>query len=135
MLPEPETSAESAAKPNLGSAVDRAIAGRFEESGAEAFGISRERFQGILAAVVTRYGDNFNDQERVNLVQSLRVEELVLARACSAGVEAAWAAFLTRFRVTLHGAALRLTRDEASARELAGEAERRSIWDTKQRWP
>jgi RNA polymerase sigma-70 factor (ECF subfamily) len=121
MLPEPETSAENVAGPKLGSVVDGAIARRYGESGAEAFGIARERFQSILAAVVVRYGASFTDAEKVELVESLRVEELVLARACSAGVEAAWDTFLARYRAALHATALRLTHDEASARELAGE--------------
>jgi RNA polymerase sigma-70 factor (ECF subfamily) len=121
MLPEPETSAEILADPNLGSVVDGAIARRYAESGAETFGISRERFQSIVAAVVNRYCTDFNESERVELVKSLRVEELVLARACSTGVEAAWDTFFARFRLAIHATALRLTRDEASARELAGE--------------
>jgi RNA polymerase sigma-70 factor (ECF subfamily) len=121
MLPESATSAESIADPKLGSVVDRAIARRYAESGGEAFGISRERFQSIVAAVVVRYGAGFSEPEKVALVESLRVEELVLARACSAGVEAAWDAFLARYRAALHSTALRLTHDEATARELAGE--------------
>jgi RNA polymerase sigma-70 factor (ECF subfamily) len=121
MLPEPESSAESLEEPNLGSVVERAIGRRYEESGAESCGIPRERFQSIVAAVVLRYGADFNDAERLALVESLRVEELVLARACSAGVEAAWDAFFARFRAALHATALRLTHDEASARELAGD--------------
>ena len=121
MLHEPETSAEILADPNLGSVVDGAIAQRYEEYGAEAFGISRERFQSIAAAVVIRYGAGFDEPERIELVESLRVEELVLARACSAGVEGAWDTLFARFRAPIHATALRLTRDEASARELAGE--------------
>jgi RNA polymerase sigma-70 factor (ECF subfamily) len=121
MLHEPETSAEVLADPTCGSAVDKAIARRYEEAGAEAFGIPPERFQTIVAAVVIRYGAGFSEQERVELVESLRLEELVLARACSSGVEAAWDTFFARFRAAIHATALRLTRDEASARELAGE--------------
>jgi RNA polymerase sigma-70 factor (ECF subfamily) len=121
MLPKPETSAEVLADPNLGSAVDRTIAQRYEQSRAEAFGISREHFQSIVAAVVIRHGADFNEQERTELIESLRVEELMLARACTAGVETAWDVFFARFSAALHATALRLTRDEAAARELAGE--------------
>lgn len=121
MLSEPEASAQILAGSAPRSAVDSAIAARYEESGAESFGISRARFQNLVADVVARYSVEFSEQERVALVHSLRVEELMLARACSAGVEAAWDLFFARYRVTLHATALRLTHDEASARELSGE--------------
>jgi len=119
MFPESETPAESPTGPILGSTVARAIARRYGESGAESYGIAADRFHEIVAAVVVRYGADAGDAERVELVNSLRVEELVLARACSAGNEAAWQVFISRFRAALHATACRLTRDEASGRELA----------------
>jgi RNA polymerase sigma-70 factor (ECF subfamily) len=72
-----------------------------------------------VAAVVVRYAANLSQAERVELVASLRVEELVLARACSAGIEAAWNVFIPRFRAALHATACRLTGDQANGRELA----------------
>ena len=119
MLPPSPTPAESHTGSTLGSVVDEAIASRYGESGAEFYGISAERFQGIVAAVVVRYAANLSEAERVELVASLRVEELVLARACSAGIEAAWNVFIPRFRAALHATACRLTGDQASGRELA----------------
>jgi hypothetical protein len=103
--------------PTLGTVVDGAIARRYGESGAESYGITAEHFHGIVAAVVVRYAAHLSQAERVELVASLRVEELVLARACSAGIEAAWDVFIPRFRAALHATACRLTGDEASGRD------------------
>ncbi len=119
MLPASQIPAERHTDPSLGSVVDGAIARRYGESGAESYGMTPERFHEIVAAVVLRYGANLSEAERVELVASLRLEELVLARACSAGIEAAWDVFIPRFRAALRATAYRLTRDEASARELA----------------
>jgi RNA polymerase sigma-70 factor (ECF subfamily) len=121
MVSEPGISAESIAAPALGRAVDHAVALRYEESGASTFGISREQFHSIVDAVVIRYGAEFSERERLELVESLRVEELVLARACSAGVEDAWSLFFARYRAAIYATALRVTQDEASAHELEGE--------------
>ena len=96
-----------------------AIERRFGESGAARYGITQEMFHGHVAAVVKRYGADFRDADMVALVRSLRIEELVLARACSAGHEAAWDAFLGRYRAGMHRAAAQIAKDEAAGRELA----------------
>jgi RNA polymerase sigma-70 factor (ECF subfamily) len=106
-------------EPALGRALIDAIAGRYAASGAEGYGISAERFQQIVAVVVLRYAADASAHEQLQLVASLRVEELILARACSAGNEAAWNVFLARFRPSLFATACKITRDEATGRELA----------------
>ncbi|MGD0629738.1 MAG: sigma-70 family RNA polymerase sigma factor [Terracidiphilus sp.] len=105
--------------PVLGSVIEEAIARRYVESGADSYGITPEHFKAIVAAVVIRYATRGSEAESLELVRSLRVEELVLARACSAGNEKAWDVFIARFRAALHATACRLTRDEVSGRELA----------------
>jgi RNA polymerase sigma-70 factor (ECF subfamily) len=119
MFREPEPPAESHRDPILGSAVDRAIARRYGESRAELYGVTPERFQEMVAAVVFRYAGDAGESERVELVASLRIEELMLARACAAGNDAAWDVFIPRFRAALLATACRLTRDETAGRELA----------------
>ncbi|MGH7819345.1 MAG: hypothetical protein ACREQ9_06210, partial [Candidatus Binatia bacterium] len=52
-------------------------------------------------------------------LDSLFVEDLALAGACERGNEPAWLDFLARFRPTLYEAALRLTREETRATEIA----------------
>jgi RNA polymerase sigma-70 factor (ECF subfamily) len=96
-----------------------AIELRFGESGAARYGITQEMFHEYVAAVVKRYGADLIHVEMLTLVRSLRIEELVLARACSAGHEAAWDAFLARYRAEMHRAAAQIANDEAAGRELA----------------
>src|ERR1035438_2250494 len=105
--------------PALGSAVFDAIAQRYSESGAESYGITPQLFQQIVAAVVIRYAANASEAEQLELVSALRIGELVLARACSAGNEHAWDIFLVRFRALLYETAYRIAKDEATGRELA----------------
>jgi len=119
MFPETATAAAFHADAKLGGAVDEAIARRYGESHAESYGVTADRFREIVARVVIRYATAADDAERIELVASLRVEELVLARACAAGCEAAWAVFVPRYRAALHATACRLTRDETRGRELA----------------
>ena len=114
-MPQPPTIPEAA----LGRALIAAIADRYGESGAEGYGISPECFQQIVAAVVLRYAADASAGEQLQLVASLRIEELVLARACSAGNDAAWNVFLARFRSPLFATACKITRNEAAGRELA----------------
>lgn len=89
-------------------------------SNGERVGISSEAFGAILGEVATKYlpGDATHQQARTFLL-TLRVEELTLARACAAGNEAAWEIFLTRYREKLYQAALRIAREDSSARDLA----------------
>ena len=116
MLPEPSTLADI---PTLGSAVSKTIAQRYDESSAERYGITPESFHNIVAAVVFRYASEAGEQEQLDVVATLHVEELALARACSAGNETAWEVFLTRFRVPLYESAYRIAKDETTGRELA----------------
>jgi RNA polymerase sigma-70 factor (ECF subfamily) len=105
--------------PALAGEVRAAIDLRYDESGAARFGVELEAFRRHVAAVVERYGADSSNAEKIALVRSLRVEELVLARACSAGNETAWAEFLGRFRSELYRAAGQIIRDDAGGRELA----------------
>jgi RNA polymerase sigma-70 factor (ECF subfamily) len=118
MVPEPLIAPHFAA---LDPAVTEAIARRYPESGAQQFGITAEGFAQVVATVLIRYAADGPAEEQLQLVATLRVEELVLARACSAGHERAWEVFLTRYRSALYETAYRMASDEATARELADE--------------
>ena len=118
MLREPSASIEDGAQR---SALSEAIAERYGESGAARYGIKPEGFEEIVTAVIARYARDASEAEKSALVVTLHVEDLVLARACTAGIEPAWDAFLTRFRAPLYEAAYRIARDEATGRELADE--------------
>jgi len=116
MLSESSTAAEPAV---LDAAVCRAIEAGYRESGAERFDISLNAFRQLVAAVVHRYAKSGDSEEQLELLGTLRIEELVLARACAAGNEAAWDVFLNRYRARLYESACCIARDDASGRELA----------------
>ena len=116
MLPEPAIPVEA---PPLGSRLSAAILERYAESHAAKYGISTQRFQQIVTAVVVRYAADAREAEKLELVATLHIEELILARACTAGNEASWDVFLARFRAPLFETACRIARDEATGRELA----------------
>ena len=62
----------------------------FQKSGAARFGLTIACFEEILEQVATKYSPGANSQQKDHLWRELRIEELVLARACSAGNELAW---------------------------------------------
>ena len=92
----------------------------FVKSQAEQYGLTAGEFLRILAEVGARYlPPDAGQKEAIELYQSLRAEELALARACAAGQEKAWEVFLTRYREKLYDAALGIAREDSAARELA----------------
>jgi RNA polymerase sigma-70 factor, ECF subfamily len=98
----------------------RAVTSRlYAAANAREFGLSEAEFEQILAGVATKYCPAGSDTERTALVESLRHEELALARGCAKGNEKAWEVFLTRFRASLYSSAYTIARDDAAARELA----------------
>ncbi len=98
-----------------------AIDARYGESGGDRFGITEERFREHVFAAVTRYGSGFSPDEQKEMIATLRVEELTLARACSEGNEDAWREFLERFRGEMTRAAVHIAQGDATGRELADE--------------
>ena len=93
----------------------------YEKSGAGRYGLTSTQFADLLIAIGDKYlQPDASHQERRTLYTSLHVEELALARACAAGNELAWQDFMIRYREKLHEAALRITREDSKARELAG---------------
>ncbi len=96
------------------------IAELFERSGAARYGISPPEFECVLNAIAAKYlPAEAALEETRELLVTLRVEELALARACAAGDERAWQDFLIKFREKLYDAALAITKDDATGRELA----------------
>jgi len=97
----------------------QAIRRRYGESSAARYGISEPAFEGFVAGVVARYGAAFSEAEKLELIAALHVEELTLARACTAGDNAAWREFMERFRYPLNAMARQIARDDATGNELA----------------
>jgi len=90
------------------------------KSRAAEWGIPHEEFSRTLLAISVKYlpADASRDQA-TTFLQTLRLEELALARGCAAGNERAWEIFLTRYREKLFEMALGVAREAATARELA----------------
>jgi RNA polymerase sigma-70 factor (ECF subfamily) len=99
----------------VNAAVQEFAALHYGDSGAKQFGIGEDGLAEILVGVVC-HAEEGGVQA---FLGSLRLEELVLARACAAGNERAWEVFLTRYRATLYDAAYKIAREESAARELA----------------
>ena len=83
------------------------------------FGMCCEDLARILGEVVQKYiGAGGPAQLRAFCI-SLKLEELVLARACAAGNERAWEVFMTRYREKLYDIGLHIAREDSAARELS----------------
>jgi RNA polymerase sigma-70 factor (ECF subfamily) len=91
----------------------------YARSGAATYSISVEQLAAILEEIQHKYCPEASSSEALQFCTGLRLEELVLARACAAGDERAWEAFINRYRQKLHGMALHITRDGAHAADLA----------------
>lgn len=102
------------------SVVNELLADLHAKSGCEKIGLTRESFIEILCEVGAKHATPATSETEIrSFFLCLRVEELALARACAAGVNAAWEIFLTRFREKLYLSALRIAREDSAARELA----------------
>jgi len=98
-------------------AVVRAFAAEhYGESGAARFGLDIGGLASLLSEVIAQRGGADQPEE---VLRSLHLEELVLARGCMAGHEVAWEIFLTRYRAHLYEAAHAIAREESAARSLA----------------
>jgi RNA polymerase sigma-70 factor, ECF subfamily len=109
------SAATGALDPAVSAVVREFAAEHYADSGAEQFGIGQDGLAEILAGVVCRAEEG----GARGVLTSLRLEELVLARACAAGNDRAWEVFLTRYRATLYEAAYKIAREESAGRELA----------------
>jgi RNA polymerase sigma-70 factor (ECF subfamily) len=88
----------------------------YRVSRAAEFDVSGERFLAILQEIAAKHASSVGMGA---FCATLRIDELVLARACAAGNERAWEVFLTRFREKLYDIARQITREDSAGRELA----------------
>ncbi len=104
----------------ISAGLESVVTSLYQRSGGAAFGLSAEQFAAILREIAAKYAPaSPTSGELHGLFTSLRVEDLALARACANGNEKAWEVFFTRFRVKLYDIAGHITRESATARELA----------------
>jgi RNA polymerase sigma factor (sigma-70 family) len=103
----------------------REIAGRlYARAGAGRWGLTPEAFARTLARSAARRFAHAAGPKRAELeryLESLCLEDLALASACSEGIETAWREFMGRYREVLYSGARAIVgpRGEAAARELA----------------
>lgn len=100
-----------------------AAARLYVRAGAGWWNLSVESFaQALERSAAKRFAGASPDPETVNhYLESLELEDLALACACSEGIETAWNKFVSRYREDLYAAARAITRKggDAAARELA----------------
>jgi RNA polymerase sigma-70 factor (ECF subfamily) len=105
--------------PRVLAIVSEFSARHYEEAGARQFGISPADLADILADVVRQWGPTATENAACNFLSTLRLEELVLARACAQGNNRAWEVYLNRYRATLYESAYKIAKEESEARNLA----------------
>ncbi|MGH9510750.1 MAG: RNA polymerase sigma factor [Terriglobales bacterium] len=93
----------------------------YAKSAALAFGLTLPQFTAILGEIGSRHFDTQRREVAAlrNFYSSLRIDDLVLARACSQGNDRAWEVFLARYREKLYDVAGYIAKEAAAARELA----------------
>src|SRR6185437_9047757 len=104
------------AQPGGKPALSPRLAELFVKSRAEEFAFTPPDFLGLLKEVTAKHGAGARVED---FCVMLRVEDLVLARACAAGNERAWETFLLRFREKLYDVARQITHEDSTGRELA----------------
>jgi RNA polymerase sigma-70 factor (ECF subfamily) len=82
----------------------------YEHSDAQRFGFTREEFCEMLAEVARQSPVSLHD---------LKLDDLILARACARGNEGAWRQFVSLYREKLYRAAAAMARVDSIGRELA----------------
>jgi RNA polymerase sigma-70 factor (ECF subfamily) len=99
----------------------------WRECDAAAWGLTQSGFNKILSSIGT--AQNFGlepeatatRQQQAAWFRSLKLNDLVLARACAAGNDRAWERFVALYEQTLIRAAIAITGNETVGRELAGQ--------------
>jgi len=113
-----------------GSAGRRGIASSlldqcWQASRAQEWGLGRDEFNRILLEAVA--AQNFglspgaiaSAEQKAEFVRELRLDDLVLAKACAAGDERAWAQFVAQYGQPLTRAAIAISGSETVGRDLA----------------
>jgi RNA polymerase sigma-70 factor, ECF subfamily len=101
------------------AAVREFAALHYEASGAPQFGMNESALIVLLNEAVTARDGAADSADERSFLASLRLEELVLARACASGSERAWEVFVTCYRATLYETAYKIAKEESAARGLA----------------
>jgi RNA polymerase sigma-70 factor (ECF subfamily) len=99
----------------ISSGLREFCARHFDGCGAANFDVTQEQVQQWLAEVAQKSPSG----ESKGFLESIKLPELVMARACALGNERAWEQFMARYREPLFTAAYKIAGDESRGRELA----------------
>jgi len=96
------------------------VAKLYETSEASVYGITSAEFSHILNGVLHKYCEaNGEKKDRREVLLSLKIGDLALARGCAAGNEHAWEILLAKYRGPLYEMAGGIARDDVLGKELA----------------
>src|SRR5215469_4095351 len=86
---------------------------------ARQFDLDCDELARILDEIVRKFAASAEGAQLRDFCFSLKIEELVLARACASGNERAWETFMLRYREKLYEMGLHITREDSAARDLS----------------
>lgn len=125
---ESVASAVSAGINALPEAIDRVVTQElWRACDAARWGLAQDEFEQILLDVAAAQnfelpeGTAASRQQQNAYFRSLRLDDLVLARACACGNERAWEHFVGNYRQPLTRAAIAITGSETLGRDLADQ--------------
>jgi RNA polymerase sigma-70 factor (ECF subfamily) len=98
------------------TALQEPFADLYARSRAAEFAFAPGQFLQLIKDIAAKHASGAKLEE---FCVTLKIEDLVLARACAAGNESAWEVFMLRFREKLYDVARQITREDSSGRELA----------------
>jgi RNA polymerase sigma-70 factor (ECF subfamily) len=126
-VPETVSVAETAL-PAMQGAVDRRLLDElWRASAVPSWGLERDEFDRIIAdaGIAQNFGLEAGvaatRRQQAEFFCGLRLDDLVLARACAAGNERAWEHFIAQHRQPLIRAAISITGSETLGRDLADQ--------------
>lgn len=105
-------------------ALEETVARLWQAVQTQSFEFSRNQFADILlqAGEAQNWGAagiGASAAAKAEFLESLKLDDLMLARACALGNERAWEIFLTRYREVLYRAAYAIAKNESAGRDLA----------------
>ena len=118
-MPEPGVQPVEVETKQVLSGLESVMVELYAKSGADGFGISPEQFAALIEEVTAKSLPDAASPAKMEFSKTLRLEDLVLARACAVGNERAWEVFLIRYREKLYEIARQVTREDSTGRELA----------------
>jgi RNA polymerase sigma-70 factor, ECF subfamily len=126
-VPETSTDRETETLAQQGVIDARLFDELWRASDGPSWGLSRDEFDAIVADAGAlqnfglEVGVSPTPQQRADYLRGLRLDDLVLARACAAGNERAWEHFIAQHRQPLIRAAIAITGSETLGRDLADQ--------------